>query len=96
VERSGQQRRDDGSGEEPDYDGVPLPGPEDLGGCPGVYAHQVNEFVRCDRRRAGSEEDLASAKVDQHQRELDGEAEMVGDLRCDEVQAGEEGYAERE
>jgi len=96
VQRGGQQRGEDGCGEEPDHDGVPLPGPEGLGCRPGVDVHQMNQVVGCEWGRASAEEDLAGAEVDQHERELDGEAEVVGDLRGDEVEAGEKRYAQGE
>ena len=56
----------------------------------------MNQFVGCEWGRAGAKEYLAGAEVDQHERELDGEAEVICDLRGDEVETGEEGYAERE
>lgn len=96
MQDCGDERREYRSGQQPDHDGVPLPGPEKVCGRPGVNAHQVHQIVRGQRRWAGAEEDLSGAEVDQHQRELDGEAEVVCDLRCDDVEAGEKGYTEGE
>ena len=75
---------------------MPLPRPKDLSGGPGVGAHHVDKVAGGEWGRASPKEDFAGTEVDQHQRELDGEAEVIGDLRRDEVQASDEGYAERE
>ena len=95
VERGGEQWGNDGSSQEPDNEGVPLPGPQNPGGCPRVCAHRMNEVSGGEWRRAGAEEDLAGAEVDEYQRELNGKAEVVGDLRGNEVQSSKEGDTER-
>lgn len=96
VQGGGEQRGEDGCGDEPDDDRVPLPGPEQVGGGPRALAHEAENGVGGDGRRAGAEEDLSGAKIDHQQREFEREEQVVGDLAGDNVEPEDEGGGEAE
>ncbi len=93
----GDEGGDGDSGEDcPDDEGVPLPGPEQAGGRPGVMADGVEERVAFEREAAGVEEDVADLDEDEEERDLERVDEVVGDLRGDQVKTQDERDGEAE
>jgi hypothetical protein len=83
AQHVGQDGHDDCGEQQPDDDGVPLPAPECVAGGPGMDAHGVDQLFGVERRRLGVEEGVAGAQVKDDERKLQGEEQMVGDLRGD-------------
>jgi len=94
--RDGQ--RDDGDEDnghaEPEGKGVPLPGPELAGEGDGAGAGGVNQRAGREGHRRGAEDDVAEAKEGNHEQELEGIDEVIGQLRGGDVEPQDEGGGE--
>ncbi len=98
-EDGGEDRGQDGAGDGgdngPDDEGVPLPGPEDAGGGPGMNAGSVKQRVAFEGETPGVEELVAELDEEEEEQELERVDDMVGDLRGDQVEAERVGDDER-
>jgi len=75
----------------PDDERVPLPRPQGAGGCDGMMACAVEEFMAAERHSSGVEDAVADLDEDEEERKLQGVDNVVGDLRGDQVEAKGEG-----
>jgi hypothetical protein len=98
-EDGSEDRSEDGAGDGgddgPDDEGVPLPGPKDAGRDPGVNACRVEEGMAFERETPGVKELIADLDEEEKEQDLKGVDQVVGDLRCDEVEAEEIGNDKR-
>ncbi len=89
-----EQRRQNARTQQPDDDGVPLPCPQQMRRRPLAMADGMQKDVARERQRSGVEQHFAGAQVDERQRQLQREEQVVGDLRCDQVESEDDGDSE--
>ncbi len=101
---AGEQRREDGDkggyedggDQDPDDEGMPLPGPEEARRIPWVVAGGGEEGPSMHREMASVEDLVASADEDEEEGDLERIAQVRGDLRRDQIEAEEGGGGEGE